>query len=124
MAVAGFFLFAGSLVEANSQTLLGTRNVTDRVDHDTIRVTASRGDFRRIQFRVSRRPIELYRVVVHYGNGADDRLEVRENVRAGGSTRWIDLRGGDRVIRSIEFWYDAGSIGRGGTATIRVYGMH
>lgn len=113
----------GTALTANAQTtLLGSRNVSDRIDHDKIVVTAARGEFRRIQFRVSRRPIEIHRVVVHYGNGGDDALDVRERIRAGGQTRWIDLRGGDRVIRSIDFWYDAQSIGRGGTANLRVYG--
>lgn len=116
------FAIGVTAVSANAQTLLGSRNVSDRVDHDKIIVTAARGDFRRVQFRVSRRPIEIHRIVVHYGNGGDDRLDVRERISPGGRTRWIDLRGRDRVIRSIELWYDANSIGRG-SANIRAYGM-
>jgi hypothetical protein len=34
----------------------------------------------------------------------------------------IDIEGRDRVIRSIDMWYDARSVGRGGAATVRVLG--
>lgn len=33
----------------------------------------------------------------------------------------IDLRGGDRVIRSVELWYDARSLG-GRKAVVKVHG--
>ena len=105
-------------------TLLGERHVTDRADHDTIAVTAARGDFKHLQIRVFKRPVQFHRVVVHFGNGADQTLELRDVIPAGGQSRVIDLEGGDRVIRSIDFWYDAQSIGRGRGATVRVFGQH
>ena len=102
--------------------LLGTKNVTDRVDHDVVAVTGTEGEFRRIKIEVARAPVNFRRVVVHFRNGGDQEVELRENVRAGRGTRAIDLRAGDRVIRSIEFWYEANTIGRRG-ATVRVLGM-
>ena len=107
----------------NGWTLLGERHVTDRVDHDTITVTASRGDFRHLQFRVFQRPVQFHRVVVHFGNGADQTIEMREVIAAGGRSRVIDLEGGDRVIRSIDFWYDAQSIGHAKGAAVKVFGQ-
>jgi len=38
-----------------------------------------------------------------------------------GSRDVTDLRGNDRVIRSIDFWYEAKSVGRRG-ATVRAFG--
>ena len=102
-------------------TLLGERRVTDRADHDTIAVTASRGDFRKLQFRVTGRPVQFHRVVVHFGDGSDQTIELREVIKAGNRSRVIDLEGGDRVIRSIDLWYDAQSIGRGKGALVRVF---
>jgi hypothetical protein len=50
-------------------------------------------------------------------------MAVRSNtIAAGGETRAIDLEGNDRVIRSVEFWYDANTI-RGRQAQVRVYGL-
>lgn len=104
-------------------TLLGERHVTDKLDHDTIAVTAARGDFRRIELRVFERPVQFHKVVVHFGDGERQELELREVVKAGGRSRVIDLEGRDRVIRSIDFWYDAQSMGGKG-ALVRVFGQH
>ena len=111
---------------ANAQggTFIGSRNVTDRADHDTIVIGAARGTFKRVQFRVEVNPIDFKRVVVHFMNGADEELELRERIPAGGMSRWIDLRGNDRKIKSIEFWYDSGSVGRGGRSRVNVFGLN
>jgi hypothetical protein len=57
------------------------------------------------KLRVSGAPIEFQRVVVHYGNGTREELEFRDRIRAGGQTRAIDLRGGDRAITSVDFHF-------------------
>jgi hypothetical protein len=84
---------------------LGESNVDGNSDHDRIKVGRSDGRFRALQLRVERAPIEFDRVVVHYASGADDEVPVRSRIPAGGSTRPIDLRGGDRAIESVEIWY-------------------
>jgi hypothetical protein len=84
---------------------LGESNVDGNSDHDRIKVGRSDGRFRSLQIRVERAPIEFDRVVVHYSNGADDEVPIRSRIPAGGSTRPIDLRGGDRAIESVEIWY-------------------
>jgi hypothetical protein len=100
---------------------LGSRTVTDGQDHDTILVTGARGDFHRIRLTVRQAGVDFHRVVVHYRNGGDEELEIRDTIRAGGSTRAIDLRGGDRVIQSVSFWYDAKTSG-GRRAVVSLYG--
>lgn len=101
--------------------MLGERTVTDRVDHDLIVVTAARGDFTRIKLTVRRAAVDFHRVVVHFRNGENQEIEMRNTIPAGGETRAIDLRGGERVIRSVEFWYDARTIG-GRRAVVRLFG--
>ena len=86
---------------------LGDSRVDGRQDHDTIRVNA-RGRFRAIRFFVQGGDIEIQRVVVHFENGADTEVEVRERIRNGRTTRAIDLPGDERRIRSVEFWYGKG----------------
>lgn len=105
-------------------TVLGTRTVTDRGDHDTITVTSARGTFDAVRFEVRRHAVDFHRVVIHFANGGDQNVELRDTIRAGGESRVIDIDGRDRVIRSIDFWYDANTIGRGGRATVRVLGRH
>jgi hypothetical protein len=39
---------------------------------------------------------------VKYGNGAVDRLPVRQRIAQGSETRWIDLRGGRRCVRGVK----------------------
>jgi hypothetical protein len=84
---------------------LGESNVDGNSDHDRIKVGRDDGRFRALQIRVERAPIEFDRVVVHYASGADDEVPIRSRIPAGGSTRPIDLRGGDRAIESVEIWY-------------------
>lgn len=103
-------------------TLLGSRTVTDRADHDTVVVSERRGTFDAVRFEVRGRSVDFHRVVIHFANGADQAVEMRDTIRAGGASRAIDVDGRDRVVRSIEFWYDANTVGRGGRATVRVLG--
>jgi hypothetical protein len=88
---------------------LGSAHVDGKVDHDNISVGVHDGRFRAIQLRVRGGPVELSRVVVHYGNGEPEEVAVNERVPAGGSTHPIDLRGRERVIQSVELGYAKGS---------------
>lgn len=112
----------GARAQGPNWVLLGQRTVTDRVDHDQIVVTAARGDFRAIKITVHRAAVDFHRVVVHFANGGDQEVEMRHTIPAGGETRAIDLRAGERVIRSVDFWYDARTI-RGRRAVVRLHGL-
>jgi hypothetical protein len=68
-------------------------------------VVTNRGSFRGLQFGVKGGAIEFQRVVVHFENGGDSDLPMRERIEDRGRTRVIDLPGDRRRIRSIEFWY-------------------
>ncbi len=100
---------------------LGQSNVDGTRDHDNIRVNA-RGAFQAIQLRVQGGEIEFQRVVVHFENGADSEVELRDRIRAGGQTRAIDLPGDDRRIQSVEVWYGRGNWGRS-RPNLRLYGL-
>jgi Protein of unknown function (DUF2541) len=104
-------------------TYLGQANVDGRVDRDRISVGRGRGRFQRIQIRVDRAPIEFHRVIVHYANGRSEEVNVRQRIPAGGQTRAIDLRGDDRNIDSVEFFYARGGWRYGRTPRVRLYGI-
>jgi hypothetical protein len=112
--------FAVGGARASEWTLLGERTVRNTLDHDTIAVTVARGDFRRLKFVVRYHAIRMIRMMVHYGDGAPDKKETRWLIPAGGESRVIDLRGGDRLIRRVDFWYDTASLS-GQRALIRLY---
>lgn len=86
---------------------LGRSYVDGRRDHDTIAVNDS-SSFRALQLEVIGGTIQFERVVVHFDNGADHELEIRDRIASRGKTRVIDLPGERRRIRSVEFWYSRG----------------
>ena len=88
---------------------LGQANVNGSRDRDSILVTGARGQFRAIQIRVERGPIEFDRVVVHFANGDSNPIRIAARIPPGGQTRVIDLPGNMRNIRSVEFWYRRGT---------------
>jgi hypothetical protein len=83
---------------------LGRTYVNRQRDHDRVAVT-NRASFRALQLEVRGGSIEFQRVVVHFENGADHELEIRDRIPAGGKTRVIDLPGDRRRITSVDFWY-------------------
>lgn len=103
---------------------LGTRTVTDGADHDTIPVTAAQGTFRSLQIRVEGRAVQFRDMKVHFANGDVQNVELRSVIPAGGESRVIDVEGrGDRAVRSVEFWYDAQSLG-GKRAAVKLFGKN
>ena len=90
---------------AKQWVFLGQTTVDGLKDFDKIGIGKAEGRFQSLQLRVSGAPIEFQRVVVHYGNGTSEELEFRNRIPAGGQTRAIDLRGGDRAITSVDFHY-------------------
>ncbi len=121
-ALVVLVLLAAALPAAAERwVLLGEKHVTDRLDRDTILVTAARGDFEAIRIRVRRSAVRFVDVKVVYGNDTSDDLGIRDVIPAGGESRVIDLVGGDRVLRRVDFVYEAKSLGRRG-AVVQVWG--
>jgi hypothetical protein len=114
-------LVAALPASAEKWVFLGQRHVTDKVDRDSIEVTASEGTFDAIRIGVKRSAVRFVRVTVIYGAGTSDDLELRDLIPAGGHSRVLDLRGANRVIKRIEFVYEAKSLGLRG-AIVEVSG--
>jgi len=84
---------------------LGDARVDGARDRDSITVGRSSGAFRAIQLRVHGGAVNFDRVVVRYGNGTQEELQIRNRIESGGRTRIIDLPGDRRIIQSVELWY-------------------
>jgi hypothetical protein len=102
---------------------IGTTHAKHMGDHDTIIVAGPANHFRALQVRVTGAPLHMKRMRVVYGNGAPEEIPIRFNIPQGGRSRNIDLRGGDRAIHQIDFWYDTKGWFKG-TADVSVFGMH
>ncbi|HEY1936897.1 MAG TPA: hypothetical protein VGJ33_03080 [Candidatus Angelobacter sp.] len=89
---------------AENWIYLGQAHVDGQHDHDNIEVGKAAGRYRFLQVRVNNAPIEFDRIVVHYGNGQAETLQVREVIRKGNRSRAIALEG-DRMVQSLELWY-------------------
>jgi len=54
-----------------------------------------------VKLRAIRGAAEINLLIVTYGNNEVDRLRGRHRIPQGGETRWLDLRGGRRCVKSI-----------------------
>jgi hypothetical protein len=105
-ALAAMAAMSFTHLEYRPWELLGSRMINYALDHDEIMVTRAEGVFSAVQLRIKRSPINMHKMVVHYGNGEVDEIALRENFRAGGQSRVIDLPGNKRVIKKVVLWYD------------------
>lgn len=110
VSLAVFMFLSTSMTYGQAWTVLGSCKVNGHSDHDEIVVTASRGDFKAVKLFVENEGIQFDRVVVHYGNGTSDRLDIRKFIPAGGETRVLDLAGSDRVVRKVTFYYESNAM--------------
>ena len=99
---------------------LGERMVDGKVDRDTIAVGRADGKFTRIQIIVEMSSLVMDDVVVTFGDGTTfspaTRLVFEQNTKS----RVIDLPGGARVIRKVDFKY--GNLPGGGRAQVELWG--
>ena len=103
---------------------LGDSHVDGNSDHDNIKVTSSKGEFKSIRLKVEDAAIEFDRVVVHFGNGSSVPIQIRSKIPAGGQTRVIDLPGNERIVESVELWYARGNTSNPQKPHLVLYGHH
>jgi hypothetical protein len=102
---------------------LGTISANSSGDHDAIIIKGPYDYFRRLKFKVTDSNIEIREMLVRYDDrAAPERIEVRQQIPKGGESRVIDIRGGKRKLKSVEFWYkDKGFMN--GKADVSLYGI-
>ena len=108
---------------AGTWRLLGTVQARLVADHDKIIVAGPYDYFRRIKFKVTGAPLNIERMIVTYDDGGlPEKIDIRFNIPEGGESRIIDLRGGKRKIRTVEFWYKTSGI-LNGRANLTLFGI-
>jgi hypothetical protein len=103
--------------------ILGERTVDFHADHDVIAVGSYEGWFKSIGFWVEKNNIEMFDLVVTYGNGEREKLGTRLIFDAGTRSRMIALEGGKRRIKSIAFTFKTVGSWFGGRARVVVFGV-
>ncbi|MCC6621070.1 MAG: hypothetical protein IT385_07430 [Deltaproteobacteria bacterium] len=101
---------------------LGQRQVKFVGDKDTIPVTYKEGRFTAIRFDIDDGDLEMFNVVVHFGNGEKFSPDTRWNFDQGSRSRVIDLPGEARFVKKVDFYYRSKI--KKGRATINLYGRH
>jgi hypothetical protein len=84
---------------------LGERTVNGRGDRDIIHVGRREGRFRQLQFTIENSSLEMYDMIVYFGDGSSYSPPTRLVFHPGQASRVIDLPGGARVIKRVEFRY-------------------
>jgi Protein of unknown function (DUF2541) len=125
--IAAFTLIMSTQLFAQDKVmgpeLLGTTKLArHHTDVDAIRFGELKCGLSEIQLKITDRPADIDHIYVQYGNGNFDELVVRDRIRRGGSSRWINLRGeGDRCLRKIVVIGDSEGL-PGRRAEVQVYG--
>ena len=88
-----------------------------------IRVGAYEGFFKALFFVVEKNDIQLFNLVVTYGNGERERFDTRLNFVADTRSRTLPFEGGKRLIRTIAFEYKTVGSWADGKAHVAVYGL-
>lgn len=121
LALTTFVLTTSTTYAPPKWIFLGERKVDHLVEKDVIMVTAKDGRFDSIKLKVKRNRVDFKKVVVHYGNGTKEEINLRSEIPAGGQTRAIDLKGKDRIIKKVDFYYHTERI-RGKKAVVQLFG--
>ncbi len=120
-------LFSFTTLSTNTKPVAGPwRFIADKqvgfgVDHDVILFGDLKDDFRQLKLRITDGPLKVYDMKVHFDNGSVQDVSLRTHIPQGGESRVIDLDGGLRHLRKIEFWYETKGFLRG-KARVAVWG--
>lgn len=100
--IAAIAFVVANGVAADPARLLGSTHLSRAEnDRDMLRFGKCRRGINAVQLRVHRGQVEVEKLWVDFAKGGRETLEVRERIGQGKESRWIDVRGGERCIKSI-----------------------
>ena len=124
LAVTMFSVFTSfKLVETSNAEwkFIGDKSVRFGVDRDVIHCGNANDDFRQIKLKVTDGPLKMYNMKIHFDNGQVQDVPLRNKFIAGSESRVIDLLGGLRHLKKIEFTYETKGFLRG-RSRVEVWG--
>jgi hypothetical protein len=85
---------------------LGTRVVDYTLDHDVVSLKNTNQAFTALRVSVKGGTVNMHKATVHFANGDKQDIDFPEVLTPENDGRVIDLKGNDRVIEKVTFWYD------------------
>jgi hypothetical protein len=123
MILCTLFVFTTAMAQTGSWERLGTRPVDYKLDRDVVHVGAKKGGFTKLKIAVDGGSLNMHRMVITYGNGTKESIDMRHSFRPNSASRVIDIQGGKRVIQDITFFYDTKNLAHS-KAVLTVFGRH
>jgi hypothetical protein len=93
-------------ISVGNWRFLGSVKAGHSGDHDEIIVSGPYDSYRRLKIKVTNSPLNMQKMAVVYFDGAPENIQIKDNIPEGGESRAIDLKGGKRKIRSVQFWFE------------------
>ena len=120
--VSAILLLSFTTKEKTTQqwVLIGEKRVSFLIDHDMI-FAKGNDNYSQVKVKVKDGPVHIIDMDVHFDNGDKFDVALKQNLPKGGESRVIDLPGGSRNVKKIEFWYETKGF-RKGRGTVQVWG--
>jgi len=93
------------------------------VDHDVIHFGNWKDDVRQLKLKITDGPLKMYDMKIYFDNGTTQDVQLRMRFAQGSESRVIDLDGGLRHLKKIEFWYETKGFLRG-RSRVAVWGKN
>jgi len=125
-ALAMFFVAAANFSYGQATDLLkgwtnlGSRVVDYTLDHDVVTLSGKEA-YTQLKVVVKNGSLNMHKATVHFANGDKQDITFPDVVTPESDGRVIDLKGNDRVIEKVTFWYDTRAKSNE-KATVEVYG--
>ena len=123
--ISASFISTGKTTKTNTGDwlFLGDKKVGFGADHDVIHFGNWKDDVRQIKLKVTDGPLKMYSMKIHFDNGGEQNVELRNRFVQGSESRVIDLDGGLKHLDKIEFWYETKGYLRG-KSRVAVWGRN
>jgi hypothetical protein len=102
---------------------LADKNVGFGVDHDVIHFGNWKDDVRQLKLRITDGPLKMFDMKIYFDNGGTQDVQLRNRFAQGSESRVIDLDGGLRHLKKIEFTYETKGFLRG-RSRVAVWGKN
>lgn len=109
-AFAMALLMGSYTTEASAQNsitwdLLGTKTVDFLLDRDVV-TASSKQTYNSLKVKVNNGMVNVHKVTIHFANGETQDVKLPAEMTKENDGKLIDLKGNQRVIEKITFWYD------------------
>ena len=90
-------------------TTIGRATVDEGKDKDVFKIEDGPNRFRHLRVKAEKADIEVKHMWVFYEDGDKEELEVKSKIKAGSSSKSLDLKGTEKKIKKVEFTYSSSS---------------